>query len=282
MLTIHAVIAGVLAVLSLGRVRRIVAVSVTAVLVFGVVVPQPVQAQLGLGGLSGAIRGVLNTINGALRGLFDTANSLLGQISGVMQGFRNLMETIVYPQTLVLRAQGMVSSMIAQFRGLLSSIFNIGVGSASLPNPTSLEAVVRNRNCGDFSALSQAYSQTYRTVPPATDADPMDRNLIDMDDATALAQLKTLKEADAVSDQMIAASMLMEDEAQQVAPGTADYMVAAGLIAAVQNQAVMQKMIASAMRQEAARLAHQNMIRKRNAMVGSQIRGNLGDLLRRR
>jgi hypothetical protein len=66
--------------------------------------------------------------------------------------------------------------------------------------------------------------------------------------------------------------MLIEDEGGQVAPGTADYLVAAGLIAAVQNQAVIQKMLAAQMRQEAARLAHQNMIRKRNAMFGSELR----------
>ena len=42
------------------------------------------------------------------------------------------------------------------------------------------------------------------------------------------------------------------------------------------------KMIAAQMRQEAARLAHQNMIRKRNAMFGSQLRNDVSNLLRTR
>jgi hypothetical protein len=110
----------------------------------------------------------------------------------------------------------------------------------------------------------------------------MDRDLMDMDDATAQAQFKALKEADAISDQTIAASLLMEDEAKLAAPGTADYLVAAGVIASVQNQAVMQRMIAAQMRQEAARLAHRNMLLKRNAMFGSQLRQDMGTVLNKR
>jgi hypothetical protein len=175
----------------------------------------------------------------------------------------------------------MVSSIIAQFRGLLSSIFNIGVNSATLPSPSSLEAIIRNRSAADVAAVAAAYTRTFGALPPATDADPRERNLIDVDDAMAQGQLKVLKAADAVSDQTIAASLLIEDEARVAAPGTADYLIAAGLIAAVQNQAVMQKMVAAQMRQEAARLAHDNMLRKRNAATASRLRDNMSRMLRR-
>jgi hypothetical protein len=94
--------------------------------------------------------------------------------------------------------------------------------------------------------------------------------------------LKTLKAADAISDLTIATSLLMEDEARLAAPGTADYVVAAGVIAAIQNQAVMQKMLAAQIRQEAARLAHRNMIWKRNAIFGSHLRQDMSTLLNRR
>lgn len=282
MLTMHAVFAGLMAVWSLTRVRRAVALTVAGMLVAGVVIPQPAQAQFGLGGLFSAINGVLDTINNVIRGLLNTANNVLSQISSVMQAFRQLMETVVYPQDLIARARRMVASMIGAFRGLLSSIFNIGVASAQLPSPGALEAIIRNRSTGDFGALSQAYVRTYGPLPPTTDADPMDRDLIDMDDATAQAQLKTLKASDAISDQTITTSLLMEDEAQLAAPGTADYVLAAGVIAAIQNQAVMQKMLAAQMRQEAARLAHRNMILKRNAMFGSQFRQDMSTLLNRR
>ena len=282
MITIHALFAGLLAVLSLTRVRRAVALTLAGALALGVVLPPPVHAQFGVGAVLAAASAVVRTINNLIQGLLNTANGLLSDISGVMGAFRDLMETVVYPQNLIDRARGLVASMIATFRGLLSSIFNVNVASARLPDPMALEGVIRNRNTADFAALAQAYTRTYGALPPPTDAAPMDRDLIDMDDATAQALLKTLKEADAISDQTIAASLTMEDEARVAAPGTADYIVAAGVIAAVQNQAVMQKMIAAEMRQEAARLAHRSMMWKRNAMFGSQSRQDISTMLNRR
>jgi hypothetical protein len=281
MITLEAVLAGVLAVLTLAQVRRVIAVTIVAALVLGVAAPVPVQGQIGLVGFWAAVNAVLKTINSFISGLLDTANSVLSQINVLIQAFQNLMDNVVYPRNLIARAQGLVASMIGQFRGLLSSIFNIGVNSAQLPNPIALEGIVRNRSASDFAQLTQAYGRTFGTVPAETDAHPIDRQLIDMDDAMAQAQLKTLKTADAIADQTIAASTEMENEAQRVAPGTAAFLSAAGTIAAIQNQAVMQKMIAGQMRQEAARVAHDNMLRKRNAMLGRELRQGVSNLYRR-
>jgi hypothetical protein len=282
MLTIHALFTGLLAVLSLVRMRRAIALTLVVALALGVAVPPRAQAQIGIGVVLAAAGAVVKTINNLIQGLFDIGNGLLSDISNVMSAFRQLMETVVYPQNLIDRARGLVTSMIAAFRALLSSLFNINVASATMPDPAALESIIRNRNTGDFGALAQAYTQTYGSLPPASDAAPMDRDLIDMDDATAQALFKTLKEADAISDHTITAALAMEDEARVAAPGTADYVAAAGTIAAVQNQAVMQKMIAAEMRQEAARLAHRSMIWKRNAMLGNQSRQDISTMLNRR
>ncbi len=282
MITLHAMLAGLLAVLSLTRVRRAIALTLVGALALGVALPPPARAQIGIGVVLAAAGAVVKTINNLIQGLFNVANGLLIDISGVTGAFRQLMETVVYPQSLIDRARGLIASMVGTFRGLLSSLFNINVASAQLPNPAALESIIRNRNTADFGELAQAYTRTYGGLPSATDAAPMDRDLIDMDDATAQAQLKTLKEADAISDHAVAASLAMEDEAKVAAPGTADYIVAAGVIAAVQNQAAMQKMIAAEMRQEAARLAHRSMIWKRNATFGSQLRQDMSTMLGRR
>lgn len=281
MVTINALFVAFLAVVALIDVRRALAILLILTLVLGVWMPQKAQAQIGFGSLFTAINAVLNTINGVLRGLLNTANSILSQVGSILGAFRDLMQTVVYPQALIDQARSMVSSIIAQFRGLLSSVFNIGVASATLPAPSSLEAIIRNRNAADVAAVAGAYSRTFGALPPATDADPRERNLIDIDDAMAQGQLKLLKAADAVSDQTVAASLLIEDEARIAAPGTADYLIAAGLIASVQNQAVMQKMVAAQMRQEAARIAHDNMLRKRNAATASRLRENMSRMLRR-
>jgi hypothetical protein len=44
----------------------------------------------------------------------------------------------------------------------------------------------------------------------------------------------------------------------------------------------MQKMLAAEIRQEAARLAHDNTIRKRNAMLGKELRQSMGEMLKRK
>ena len=282
MRTLSAVFAGLLAVLLLAKVRRVVALSVAGVLICGVVIPQPVYAQLEFVGLFAAIDAVLNTVNGVLKSLLDVANSVLSQIQSIFQAFWNLMDTVVYPKALIARAQGMVSAMISQFRALLTNIFNIRVSSAQLQHPTALESTMRNRTSGDIGQVTGAYTQTYGPVPAAGSAHPIDRDLTDMDDAMAMAQLKTLKIADEISDRTIEASKVIEDEARLAAPGTAAYLSAAGIIAALQNQAVMQKMLAAELRQEAARLAHDNTVRKRNAMLGKELRQSMGDMLKRK
>ena len=50
------------------------------------------------------------------------------------------------------------------------------------------------------------------------------------------------------------------------------YLTGAGLIAAVENQATMQRLLAAELREEAAILAHTNAIRKRQSDMVSQFR----------
>jgi hypothetical protein len=109
----------------------------------------------------------------------------------------------------------------------------------------------------------------------------MERDLADIDDAAALANLKTLKASDAMVDQMMNAANLIEDEGVNTAPGSAPYLAGAGMIASVKSQAMMQRMIAAAIRQEAARVAHDNTIRKRNAMFGAQFRNDVQTMFKK-
>ena len=53
------------------------------------------------------------------------------------------------------------------------------------------------------------------------------------------------------------------------------------MIASVKSQAMMQRMIAAAIRQEAARIAHDNTIRKRNAMFGAQFRNDVQTMFKK-
>jgi hypothetical protein len=223
----------------------------------------------------------VSLINNTIGGLLNAVRSTIGSINGVLTQFDRLWEQIVYPLQLINRARALVSSMIAQYRGLLTALLQVNVSSARLPNPVALEAIIRDRNTGDFPQLTNAFGQTYRAIPQATDAHPMERDLADIDDALALENLKTLKASDAMVDQMMAAANVIEDEGVNMAPGSAPYLAGAGMIASVKSQAMMQRIIAGAIRQEAARVAHDNTVRKRNAMFGAQFRTDVQTMFKK-
>jgi len=270
----------VLAFFLVTRVRRVVAVTLVGAVALTMVAP-PLRAQLGIPAVIAAATAVVNLINNMIGGLLNAVRGTIGSINGVLTQFDNLWEQVVYPLQLINQARALVGLMIAQYRGLLTSLLQVNVSSAQLPNPVALEMIIRDRNTADFLQLTNAFGQTYRAIPQPTDAHPMERDLADIDDAMALANLKTLKASDAMVDQMMAAANVIEDEGVNMAPGSAPYLAGAGMIASVKSQAMMQRMVAAAIRQEASRVAHDNTVRKRNAMFGAQFRTDVQTMFKK-
>ena len=256
----------------IGRGRSTIAILLAVMIVCGLIAPPPALAQLGAIAVTAAAAAVVSLIVNTIGSLLGTANGLLGSINGFVQALANLWQNVVYPINLINQALGMINQLIAQFRGLVTAIDNVSVRSATLPNPSSLETIMRNRSVADFAQFDQAFRTTFQPLPPATDIHPGDRQRVDMSGALAMDTLKTLKASDQVVQQTLQASQIIEDEAAQAAPGSAAYLTGAGLIAAVENQATMQRMLAAELREEAAILAHSNAIRKRQADMASQFR----------
>jgi len=73
----------------------------------------------------------------------------------------------------------------------------------------------------------------------------------------------------------------LEDEARVAAPGSAPFLTAAATAANIQSQAMMQKLLAAMLRQEAARLAHENTVRKRHSILTAKVRQGISNVLRR-
>ena len=263
-----------------GRGRSTIAVLLVMLIGFGLIAPQPAVAQIGALGVAAAAAAVVALITNTIGALFGTANGLLGSINNFLQALVNLWENIVYPIALINQTRMMVTQLIAQFRGLITAIDNINVRSATLPNPSALEAIMRNGSIADFGQFNQTYRTTYQQLPPVTDIDPGDRQRVDMSDALAMDTLKTLKASDDVVNQTLQASQIIEDEAAQAAPGSAAYLAGAGMVAAVENQAMMQRMLAAELREEAAILAHTNAIRKRQADMANQFGQNTANLFK--
>ena len=250
--------------------RKLVAVTLTAVMVMTLVgAPQPAQAQAGI--LSG-IQAILNVINGIIQ-------SGLTSINTVRTALSNLEQIVIWPQPLINQGKAQVTQMIGQYRSLMSNIFHVNLKSATLPAPQAFEAVIRDHQVNDFSGLTATFGNTYGLIPVATAANPTDRALSDMDDALALDNLKLLKASDQATDIELQSADSIENAAGQAAPGSAPFLTATALVSGIHSQALTQKMLAAELRQEAARLAHRNTLRKDNATNTTQLRGVLVNLL---
>jgi hypothetical protein len=98
-----------------------------------------------------------------------------------------------------------------------------------------------------------------------------------LDDGLALNTLKTLKATDQAGDLILESGDQIEDEARAAAPGSAPFLTAAAMAANVQSQAMMQKMPAAMLRQEAARIAHENALRKRHGILTVKVRQSISE-----
>jgi hypothetical protein len=264
----------------IGKGRSSIALFLAIVLALGIVGPPPAHAQIGALAVIAAAAAVVSIINNTIGPLLGTSNGLLSDINTFFQALVNLWETIVYPIALINQAQMMVTQLINQFRGLVSAIDNINVRSATLPNPIALETIMRDGSVADFGQFDQVFRTTFQPLPPATDIGPGDLQRVDMTDALAMGTLKTLKASDQMVQQTLQASQMIEDEATEDAPGSAAYLTGVGIAAAVENQAMMQRLLAAELREEAGILAQANANRKRQADMAGQFRWDATNLFK--
>lgn len=252
--------------------RQLLALVLVGVLAVALVSPPPAAAQ---GSLVGAIQSVVNVINGLIK-------TALNSIDSVRTAISNFYQQVIWPVALIAQTKAMVAQMTAQYRALMQSIFSIDLRSATLPNPSALEIVMRNHQTSDLASLAAWFRKAYGAVPTASAVSPADRTMMDMDDALAVDNLKTLKESDAADDLALQAADNIENAASQAAPGSAPFLTAAAVVAGIESQALTQKMLASELRQEAAALAHQNALRKRGATTAGDVNTEILNLLQRR
>jgi hypothetical protein len=250
--------------------RKFIAVALTGVVLMTLVgMPQPAEGQSGM--LSG-IQAILSVINGMIQ-------SALTSINAVRTAGNDLQQLVVWPEQLVNQARAQVTRMIGQYRTLMSNIFYANLNSATLPNPQAFEAVIRDHQVSNLSSLTTTFGNTYGLIPVATAANPTDRAMSDVDDALALDSLKMLKASDQATDIELRSADSVENAASQAAPGTAPFLTATAMVAGIHSHALTQRMLAAELRQEAARLAHRNTLRKENATNTIQLRGVLVNLL---
>jgi len=277
MLFMTAVFGGLM-FLSIESRRRVIAILVIGAITMLGTSPAPAQALPFC--LPCVIQAVLTTIT-------VTIGGRLTQVNGVLAVILRLFQQTVWPSSKTRLAKSQIQSIIAQFLGVLQSIMSINPHTATLPHPVALENVMRDRSTVDLYSVPPAYVNTYRPVPQAGNIAPQERDLTDMDDAMAQDNLMMLKEADQAQDLQLQLANQIESlvgnpSIDISAPGTSSLITAAAVSGEIRSQAVTQKMLAAMMRQEAARVAHDNAIRKRNAAYAGQLQTDVTNVLQHR
>jgi hypothetical protein len=233
----------------------------------------PMTARAGVGDIIQLLTTITSTIKGEI-------GQVLGEIQKVNAARQSLQQQVVWPLNAINQAKISVLQVRSRFSSLAGQIHAIEVSSATLANPKQLESMLRG-NQSSITGIQPAYLKVYGAVPSATEATAADRNLMDMDDAMAAGSLKTAAISSQASEQMLSVADSLEQQAAQTSPGAAPMLTAQAQVANLQNQAFLQKMLASELRQEAASLAHDNAMLKSGAEANRTLRNNMQQILSR-
>jgi hypothetical protein len=221
---------------------------------------------------------LLTTITSTLQ---NSIGQVLSGIQTINTTARNFEQQVVWPVTLINQTKAEVAQVRSQFTSLAGQIQSIPTNSASLVSPKQLETLLRSQQSGNLGKISASYTQVYQALPQANQATATQRNLMDVDDALALGALKTTTISDQASQRMLNVADGLEQQAAVSAPGSASILTAQAQAANLQNQAMLQRMLAAELRQEAAHLAHTNALRKQSADANRTLRNNLQQILSR-
>lgn len=233
------------------------------------VVPAPAHAQF------------LDIFQAMFRTIQSDMGGSLQAINHMTQEMQQLYQQTVWPLALVNQARGFVSNSIASYRSYMTQVFDTPFESATLPNPQQLETILHSRQSSQVPALQTSFSANYGSVPQGNAASPQDRVMMDIDDSLGQENLKTTLVADQGQDLILQTANQMENQVAVSAPGSDPYITAQAQVANLRCHAFMQKMLAAELRQEAGRIAHDNVLVKRRATAAGDINNLVSGALTR-
>lgn len=214
---------------------------------------------------SRAHAGILDIFDEIFGTIQNDMGSALSEINQMTYQMQRLYQQSLWPLALLNQARGFVSNSITSYRSYMAQVFSLKSSSATLASPQQLETILHSRQSAQIPALQASFVANYGTVSPVNTASPQDRVLMDIDDALGQETLKTTLISDQGQDVILAAANQMENQAAVGTPGATPFMTAQAQVANLRCQAFMQKMLAADLRQEAGRIAHDNVLAKRKA-----------------
>jgi hypothetical protein len=225
---------------------------------------QRARAQFGLDPCCAIVSAGLNTVSGLLKNVVGKPLSAIDQLRRQAADFE---QQVVYPAAAVDSAR----QSVVQLEGVarqMTQLAHLSLNSATLPAAQQLESSVLSRDPQALAQLSANYVAVYGPVMAASDASDPIRNLVDADDAEALAALKKAVELDALADVELSIATELSQQLQSAAPGTAPLLQAEAASWVVRADAYTQSAVAELLRVRSTALA----------ATGAQMKLAAGDL----
>lgn len=191
--------------------------------------------------------------------------SSLKAINQMVQQLNQLYQTTVYPLAAMNQARGFVVNSVNTYRTAMNQVFTTPFNSATLSGPQQFESILHSRQTAQIPSLQISFTGNMGSVPIANAASQQDRVMMDMDDALGQENFKTTIISDQGSDAVLQVANQMENQVAVSTPGSNPYLTAQAQVQNLRCQAYMQKMVAAEIRQEAGRIAHDNVLVKGRA-----------------
>ena len=213
--------------------------------------------------------GQLGIFNAIFSSIQNDIGGSLSSINQIVQQTQRLHQTTVAPLAAINQARGFVVTSINNFRGQMNQVFNTRFTSAVTPGPQQFESILHSRFSSQIPALQTSFTSNYGAIPTVNAALPQDRVMMDVDDALGQENLKTTLIADQGSDAILETANQMENQVAISTPGSNPFLTSQAQVANLRCQAYIQKMLAAELREEAGRIAHDNvLVKRRTAATG--------------
>ena len=138
--------------------NRVAIRTISFVLLIALMAPLPARA--GLGDLFGMIDSTIsNLVGGALT-----------MINTVQSDIRSLYEDVLWPVAVINSTRTWAHNLVGQYRGWMSSVYNLPIRSAQTLSPQKLETTFLSGNIALLGGLAPAYNATYGPVPTSQEA----------------------------------------------------------------------------------------------------------------
>ena len=215
----------------------------------------------------------LSVFDAIFSSIQNDIGSSLKTINQIAQQMQKLYQTTVAPLAAINQARGFVVNSINTYRGQMNQVFNTPFTSAVTPGPQEFESILHSRLSTEIPALQTSFASNYGAIPQLNSASPQDRVMMDVNDALGQENLKTSLIADQGADVILQTANQMENQVAVSTPGSNPFLTAQAQVANLRCQAYMQKLLAAELRQEAGRIAYDNVLVKRRTAATGGING---------